>query len=285
MKCPLCGFEKTVLLYKKETFDILRCPRCGFVFNARWAELSDEVRAVPLADSRVAQIAATFDREKEVYFERFRKELARIDSLKDRGKILDIGCAYGYFLVLAKKDGWEAHGIDVDESSVAYCRQRHGLDVAHGGLKEGHFPQKTFDVITMFHVLEHIPDFHGVLLSARRMLKDDGLLVIDVPNVADVRRTLFKQDWPQFKEHHLWYFSKKTIRFLLQKYGLRILTIHPRGGSQLAFALDKTFKTNIRHMSAKHFKFLKGLRNMFLKILNSIGFSEDITVYAKNTSH
>ena len=285
MKCPLCGSKETTLLYKKETFNILRCPSCGFVFNERWAELSDEVRSVPGTDSRLAQIAATFDREKEVYFERFRKELARIDSLKDRGKILDIGCAYGYFLVLAKEDGWQAHGIDVDKSSVDYCRQHHSLDVAHGGLKEGHFPERSFDVIMMFHVLEHIPDFHDVMLNAKRMLKDDGLLVIDVPNVADLRRSLFKQEWFQFKEHHLWYFSKKTIRFLLQKYGLRILTIHPHGGSQLAFALDKTFKTNISRMSAKHFKFLKGFRDIFLKILNSIGFSEDITVYAQNTGH
>jgi len=285
MKCPLCAFWKTVLLYKKETFDILRCPQCGFVFNARWAELSDEVRAVPFTDSRVVQIAATFDREKAVYFERFRKELSRIDSLKGRGKILDIGCAYGYFLVLAREDGWETHGIDVDESSAAYCRQHHSLDVVHGGLKEGHFPEKSFDVITMFHVLEHIPDFRGVLLSAKRMLRDDGLLVIDVPNVADLRRSLFKQEWSQFKEHHLWYFSKKTIRFLLQHYGFEMLKVCPHGGSQLAFALDKTFKTNMRRMSGKSLKFLKGPRNMLLKILNSIGFSEDITVYAKNTDH
>jgi hypothetical protein len=120
------------------------------------------------------------------------------------------------------------------------------------------------------------------MVAVKRMLKPGGWAVIDVPNINDVRRILFKQDWPQFRKHHLWYFSKHTIEILVEKYGLKIVGIEPHGGSQIVYTLDKKLNINAGSFIAKYFKYFRPVRRAALRILNNIGFSEDIKIYAKN---
>jgi hypothetical protein len=112
-------------------------------------------------------------------------------------------------------------------------------------------------------------------------LKPDGLLVIDVPNAGDFRRILFRGNWSQFREHHLWYFSAHTLGILLQKYGFKIVRCIPHGGSQIVSMINKTMKTDIRWGIDKYYRYLSPIRKPALFILNHLGFSEDITVYAR----
>lgn len=282
MKCNLCGSKDMKLLYKKSTFNIMKCDKCDFVVNDKWNILCDEIRKDIDNSLSIDSVKETFEREKDVYFDRFRKELIEISKFKKVGRMLDIGCGYGYFLELMRKEGWEAHGIDIDKNAVEFCKQYLSLNVKYGCLDEKQYPKKYFDVITLFHVLEHITNFQKTISIIEKILKPDGIIVIDVPNVNDLRRILFRENWAQFREHHLWYFSKSTIEFLLKKYGFKTVMTRYHGGSEILFTIERIFKVNTKRIINRYFKYLKPIKNIFTSLLNSLGFSEDIIIYAKN---
>lgn len=281
-KCSLCGSDNIKLLYKKGDFNILKCNSCRFIFNDRWNILSDEIRFDSEKSLNVDKVKTRFNEEKVLYYERFRKELLGISRFKKIGKILDIGCGYGYFLELAKKEGWETRGIDCDKSAVEFCKEFLSLEVTCGKLDEKQYPEKHFDVVTLFHALEHIPDFQQTISKVKKIIKPHGLIVIDVPNVNDLRRVLLRQDWAMFKEEHLWYFSVPTIRLLLERYGFRILEIRPHGGSEISFTLDRIFKIDTKKLHSTYFNYLKPIKNIFTSALNFLGFNEDILIYAED---
>ena len=281
MQCNLCGSGHVSVLYKKPDFNILKCGRCRFIFNDKWETFTDEIRFGSEKGLNVDKVKARFKEEKELYYERFRKELAGIRRFKNIGRLLDIGCGYGYFLELAKKDGWKTYGIDCDRSAVEFCKESLSLDVSCGNLADKQFPEKHFDVVTLFHSLEHIPDFQHTMAEIKKILKPRGLIVIDVPNVNDLRRVVLRQDWAMFRNEHLWYFSFATLRFLLEKHGFRIVGIRPHGGSEICFALDRILKTDTSKAYAAWFRRLKPLKNIFTSVLNLMGFNEDILIYAE----
>jgi len=281
-QCILCDKTDLKTLYKKDSFDILHCTHCGSIFNSNWDRLSDEQQFNNREVLEIERIKKRFESDKILYFDRFNQDLKKIIQYRNKGKLLDIGSSYGFFLTCARDQGWETIGIDVDINAVNFSTQHLNLDVKFGNLIQCHFDENKFDVITLFHVLEHVPNPHEIIQEIKRILKPDGLVVIDVPNADDFRRLLFKENWPQFREHHLWYFSIKTLRFFLQKYGFKVLGKTPHGGSQIGYALKKGLRINTEKFSAKHFKIVQPIKKIVLPILNKIGFSEDITVYAKN---
>lgn len=282
----MCGFKNIRLLYKKDKFNILKCNNCGFLFNEKWEELSDEANISISKEFNIKTMIATYENEKILYFDRFSKELMEITKIKKSGRILDIGSSYGYFLVLAKRTGFEPYGVDIDKNEVDFCKIYLGLNVHYGSLNEHNYPQHYFDVITLFHVLEHIPDFNKTISVLKTILKPDGLIVIDVPNANDIRRIVLRQNWPMFQKHHLWYFSLSTLYFLMHKYCFEIFRVHLHGGSQLVYLLDKKLKIPIPipKLVVKLYKYARPIKNFLSYILNHIGFSEDITVYARNVT-
>lgn len=279
--CKICGSDKTRRLYGTSTFNIFRCVSCGFIFNDKWEQFSDQFRYVPGKSSDASSIKEIFDREKEIYYDRFRADLREIRSLMAPGRILDIGCGPGYFLNLAKSQGWEPFGVDIDNGMVEFCRRSLSLNVTQGVLKSDSYPDNYFDAVTLFHVLEHLPGFDQTISDVANMIKPDGLLVIDVPNAGDIRRLLFKENWMQYREHHLWYFSRTTLGIILRKYGFEIIKCVPHGGSQVVAMLNKTMNANLRWKIDKYYRFLSPIRKAVLFLLNHFGFSEDITVYAR----
>jgi len=282
IKCNLCGSDNIKLLYKKDDFNILKCNSCRFIFNDKWDTLSDEIRFGSEKSLNVDKVKTRFNEEKELYYERFRKELLGIRRFKKIGRILDIGCGYGYFLELAKKEGWKVRGIDCDRSAVKFCKEFLSLEVTCGKLDERQYPEKHFDVVTLFHALEHIPDFQQTVSKVKKIIKPRGLIVIDVPNVDDLRRALVGKNWAMFKKEHLWYFSASTLRILLERYGFRILEVRPHGGSEISAALDGIFKIDTKKLHLAYFNYLKPVKNIFSSALNFLGFSEDILVYAED---
>ena len=109
--------------------------------------------------------------------------------------LLDIGCGYGYFLAACREKGYEVQGLDISDWAVRYATEKLRLPVAVGDLGNHALFQKEFDVITMWHFLEHTPDPHGALRSAKAWLKKDGLLVVEVPNYQGTDAQKRWQDW------------------------------------------------------------------------------------------
>lgn len=146
----------------------------------------------------------------------------RIDRYAGKkGKILDVGCGRGDFLLLMKERGWLCTGIELDKRVEAHGK-RIGLDLRFGAIHEQKFPDGYFDAITLWHVFEHLRDPQAAIREFRRILKPGGLLMIAVPNAGSLQARLTGGGWfhldPPF---HLYHYSLKNIGMLLEKNGFK----------------------------------------------------------------
>lgn len=139
------------------------------------------------------------------------------------GKLLDIGCGTGSYLLMMKKIGWEGVGVERNKKAADHGKKVLGLDVRAGLFEDIVLPQKYFDVITMWHSLEHFPSPYRVLTKAGSILKDEGLIIIGIPNYDSLDRRIFGENWNGFEVPlHLYHFTSKTIRKLLESAGFQV---------------------------------------------------------------
>jgi len=136
------------------------------------------------------------------------------------GSLLDVGCGNGDFLLRMKHLGWNAQGIDPDPLAVLAAQER-GLSVQTSSLDEAGFPDKSFDVITMSHVIEHVPDPIELLKECRRVLKKGGQLILLTPNPESLGRRAFGYWWYGWEPpRHLMIFSAPLLQGCVEKAGL-----------------------------------------------------------------
>jgi len=144
------------------------------------------------------------------------------------GRLLDVGCTVGRYLLALRERGWHVQGIEIDPYAAQYARSRHGLDVRTGDAEDllGRMEDASFDVVTMWHVLEHLFDPTAVLTQVRRILKPGGLLMMELPNFKCPFARLFGDYWfPLEVPRHLYQFTPRTLKSMAQKAGLEPVTI------------------------------------------------------------
>jgi 2-polyprenyl-3-methyl-5-hydroxy-6-metoxy-1,4-benzoquinol methylase len=141
------------------------------------------------------------------------------------GRLLDIGCGSGLYLACLRNAGWRVEGVEISESSAVSARSLHSLDV-HCGFAETvlpELPEASFDVITMWHVLEHLHEPRTVLGEIRRLLRPGGRLMIEVPNYGSVWSKIFQSAWAALEPpRHLFHFTSSTLRALLESVGFHV---------------------------------------------------------------
>lgn len=161
------------------------------------------------------------------------------------GRLLDVGCGVGQFLGTVVSLGWKATGIDTDERVVENCRQR-GLDARVGTLEQQRFPDEHFDVVTMRHVIEHIPRPEVVLTEIARILKPGGRLVISTPNAASLGHTTFGRFWLGLDvSRHVNVFTPHSLVNLLGKAQLNCHSICTT--DRITFFVAKISHANARY--------------------------------------
>ena len=140
-----------------------------------------------------------------------------------RGRLLDVGCGSGSFLKKMQDLGWEASGIEPDLAAARVAREHYGLDVVCGTLEETSLPARQYDVVTLSHVIEHLPDPIATLRECGRVLADTGLLVVATPNVNSFGRRLFRTAWRGLEvPRHLQLFSVPTLVECAHRAGLHV---------------------------------------------------------------
>ncbi len=143
---------------------------------------------------------------------------------KVTGKLLDIGAGTGDFLVAAKNKGWDTLGFEPNANAQKILLEKkistmESLD---------DIPNHSIDVITMWHVLEHVYDLEIQVQSLYRILKEDGILIIAVPNYQSFDAQYYKEFWAAYDvPRHLWHFSQEAMFKLMGKYDLKIVKKHP----------------------------------------------------------
>ncbi|GFP43539.1 hypothetical protein HKBW3C_02669 [Candidatus Hakubella thermalkaliphila] len=180
-----------------------------------------------------------------IYF----RKIMSFEKKKKKGRILDVGCGDGKFLLHFKERGWEAFGVDVSETSYRLARQRLGRNVFNCELKDCHFPDSYFDVVTLNHVLEHMLDPNEQLREVHRILKDDGILLLSLPNINSLQFKISRERWFGLDlPRHLYHYSPQPIGNMLRKNGFNNFKIvYPL----LDFPLDLFYSLNVKWLNEK----------------------------------
>jgi 2-polyprenyl-3-methyl-5-hydroxy-6-metoxy-1,4-benzoquinol methylase len=245
-RCKLCDSVKKKVRYSVDGYDVVQCNGCGVVF----LDLHDAVNVSGLYSSDYYLERQEYYLKNSIVdplhgFENpaivdFREGLKLVESFKHAGKILDVGCGMGIFLSMAKERGWEVSGVDISDYAVSFARERFGLNCFVGKLKEANLPDRNFDVITLWDAVEHFEDPLEELKEIKRILADDGIILFDTPNLESLMKLiahwtykatggLFKYPVKKlFHQFHLYYFSPRTLRMLLDKAGFEIIEMRKK---------------------------------------------------------
>ncbi len=170
-----------------------------------------------------------------------KNKLKLINSQSSKGKILDIGAGVGDFLAVAKNDGWETFGTEPSDKAKAIAIKKGVSFVDNLSQLENN----SFDIITMWHVLEHVPDLENQIAQLKRLLKPSGTILIAVPNFNSFDANYYGKFWAAFDiPIHLWHFSKTAIKKLFAVQNLELVKILPmKFDSFYVSLLSEKYKT------------------------------------------
>jgi len=230
--CPLCHtagshflFTGTDRLYGGPgSFAVRQCRACGVLYldprptaEEMGAYYPDEY--VPYASGRYLSAWQQWNLRLAIS-KQVRAVTARMPQ---KGRALDVGCATGDFLAALRTRGWRVQGVEINDRIAAYTRRTKGIPVFAGSLAEAGFEDGSFDLITFWDVLEHLPDPRRTLMEAARIARPSGLLVLSLPNPDSLEARLFGPDWAGWDiPRHLWWFPRPVLRRLLAQTGWEV---------------------------------------------------------------
>ena len=182
-----------------------------------------------------------------------------INAQSEKGTLLDIGAGTGDFLVGAKKEGWQTTGIEPSEKAKAIAISK-GVNFSDN-LSE--LESNSFDVITMWHVLEHVPNLEEYIIELKRLLKPTGTIVIAVPNFKSFNAQYYGKFWAAYDvPRHIWHFSKTAIEKLFSEKELRLVDVLPmKFDSFYVSLLSEKYKTSKMNFIRAFFVGLKSNRS------------------------
>lgn len=231
VRCALCGADDLHPLMTAEElslrqrsrlrWSVVQCRRCALVYvnprlNSRSAGEIYQDETYGFVRSHLADGFV----DGRPHAVRVLDELA---SLRAAGRLLDIGCGTGDLLVAARERGWETSGVELSPHAAAIARQR-GLDVTVGTVGAARFPARSFDVVAILDVVEHLPDPLAELSEIYRLLRPGGLAVVETPNWNSIYRRLLRQRWAALQPRvHLLYFDRRTLSRLLERAGFEVV--------------------------------------------------------------
>ncbi len=159
----------------------------------------------------------------------------------NKGKILDIGAGVGDFLAFAKQNGWQTIGVEPSQKAKEIATKK-GVDFAK---ETSELQNNSFDIITMWHVLEHVPDLNKQIAELKRLLKPNGTLIIAVPNFKSFDANYYKEFWAAFDVPiHFWHFSKTAIKLLFENENMKLEKVLPmKFDSFYVSLLSEKYKT------------------------------------------
>ena len=247
IECDLCGSTKKKFIKKENSYPIYKCKSCSLIY-ASWTLVVEKGKVIGeyyLGE----ELEIESNRRRYLGVSRFLLE--QINFLRpEKGRLLDVGCGYGFFLRDAQRDGWDVYGTDLSNVSIDYARKENHLkNVWCVDLPDLELPKSSLNVINMTNVLEHVPCPTKTLSECYDLLTENGVLLVRVPNMIFTqffeffRYTLELFGLIKFNSIsilastppiHLTGFSPKTLEKYFLKVGLETLEIKPSKLSSMA---------------------------------------------------
>ncbi len=264
-KCLVCGSEHfadyltvTDFMVSGEEFNIVRCNDCGFIFTANPPD-EREMGQYYLSEDYISHTDTKRNITEVVYHMVRHLMLGRKQTLISRlchgnkGSLLDIGSGTGYFAAYMKTKGWEVKGIEISERARNFSSSKFGIDVLPPE-KVKTLNEKSFDCITLWHVIEHFNDPGFWLNEMSRILKDNGICILAMPNIDSSDSKWFGKNWAALDvPRHLWHFAPDTFNKLINRFGFKSTMIK-------GMPLDLFYISILSYKNQKkRFAFLNGL--------------------------
>lgn len=232
--CPVCGSNSLIYYLdctdhavSRESFSLRKCEACELLITTpqppqteleKYYQFQDYVSHTGKGTNLINKIYLLARRHT------LRQKLKLIIQHAATGKLLDIGCGTGSFLLECQRAGWNVAGIEPSEGARKLSLQVTKNISATLDQHKG----EEYDVITLWHVLEHLSDLNKNLVQIKEKLKQEGTLFIAVPNYKSYDSGLYGKVWAGYDvPRHLWHFSRKTIQKATEKHGLRLTHILP----------------------------------------------------------
>jgi|TARA_B100001964_G_C14199752_1_gene585178 2-polyprenyl-3-methyl-5-hydroxy-6-metoxy-1,4-benzoquinol methylase len=223
--CPICSVDDIVWVFEKGGFDFVKCRHCGLLYvNPQLkADVSEAFYKRSKTSTAWIKVQQGEKEQDWNYRMKYFPALKELKSLKPQGgRLLDIGCSIGQFVKHSAKFGWQGEGVELNKEAVEFGRKEYGLKIYDKKLDELGLDGESYDLITLWGVLEHLTDPNKMLLDVNRLLKKDGLLLLFVPNGHSLIVRLSREHNSTVSgRSHLWYFTPVTISKILEKNGFK----------------------------------------------------------------
>lgn len=224
-KCPVCRSNTLTPFLTKNGYTLIKCPSCSLIHTDTRGKYSDFVnryyqRGYFTGDrSRIAYV--NYEDDKPYITANLRKFLSFLRPYKSSGKLLDVGCALGFSTQLANAAGYDAYGIDPSDYAVGKAKKLVGMDrIRKAKLSDVRDAPKTYDIIAMFDVFEHLANPVRDLATVKKILKDDGIIVIATGDTDSLMARILGRRWTFFNPpQHLYYFNRDNLKRILLQQG------------------------------------------------------------------
>lgn len=261
--CPLCNSSKYTILYRstltksdfdpkviqanlKNTLDdyrkhgqIVKCTKCSLVYTNPMEDTKSLLKGYK-------EVVDTEYLKTETYRKYLSSHhLALVRKFKKKGSILDVGCFAGFFLELAKKKRWQIFGIEPSKWASKIARKR-GIKIIGEDINTAKMKKDSFDVITMWDVIEHLPNPQDIIKIIHKLLKKDGIVAFGTPNIESLLAKTLRERYPYLIRMHIILYSPKTLKKLFEENGFKVIHVSSYGRTYpLAYILDRIKINNI----------------------------------------
>jgi len=232
INCDLCGEREFEILFPSTlshddllnsdrfrqsdpsivTGQIVRCPNCGLIYN------NPREREDILENLYSGVVDEDYINERPWKEASFKENIRILENFKRSGVLLDVGCGHGFFLQQLNPERWEPYGIDLSSSAVSLAKES-GCEILNTSIYKAPFKENTFDVITGFHLLEHLANPKKFLEKCNGLLREDGLIYLEIPDIGSAPARMFKRRWWYIMRFHTFYFTQNTLNNLLNDTG------------------------------------------------------------------
>jgi 2-polyprenyl-3-methyl-5-hydroxy-6-metoxy-1,4-benzoquinol methylase len=289
--CPVCGslhifpfLSVSDYTVSKEEFPVDECKDCSARFTQN-IPVAEEIgpyykseEYISHTDTSKGLINRLYQSVRNRTVKQKRKLIERITAVK-RGKLLDVGSGTGFFAAEMQKNGWQVVGLEPDADARKVAAASNNIILQD--LKEFfQLPVNSFDAITLWHVLEHVHELHDYMDRLKLLLKDEGKLIIAVPNYTAKDAVIYGRYWAAYDvPRHLYHFSPKAMKVLVEKHGMKIARYLPMWYDSFYVSMlsskYKNGKTNF--FSA----FINGMRSNLKAVSNTKKCSSVIYIISK----